>query len=118
MSEFTIAGQTYRYAKRMPAMTQLHVIRKFGPAMKRAQARGSEEIVEVFGEMSDADAEYVAKACLACLTRKQGETWVSVWNEVANAPQYDDIQANALFELASVVMLTVFQGFSQGPLSA
>lgn len=112
--EFEVRGHQYRFYG-LPAMTQFHIIRKFGPAMKEAATRGGTTLLETFAALSDPDCEFVVARCLAACKRRSGDSWADVWNKSANQPIFDDITAVDLMDIAANVMEDSFKSFFPEP---
>lgn len=86
MSEFAVDGQTYR-SNKMPARTQLHVLRRMAPIIGPLQSLtvGADPMAalpafaEAVGSLSDEATDYIMDNCLASVDRKQGETgWAKI----------------------------------------
>lgn len=117
-TEFEVGGQKYRFDG-LSAMEQFHVLRKFGPAMRQAQAQGASAILDVFAHMSDQDSEYVIGACLGAVRRAQpGGGWAAVWSSQAKRPMFDDLNAANLIAISAQVMELSFAAFFPSPGSA
>lgn len=117
-TEFEVGGCRYRFDG-IDAMTQFHVLRKFGPAMRTAQQNGASAIIDVFSQMTDADSEFVVNACMNAVKREQpGGGWAPVWNTQARRPMFEDLNAVALISISSRVMEISFASFFPSPGSA
>jgi hypothetical protein len=114
--EFEVRGHQYAYGK-MDAMTQFHVICKFGPAMKVAAERGGTTLLETFAALSDQDREFVVSRCLSAVKRRSGDGWADIWNRHANGPNFEDMTAIEFMDIASQVMEESFRDFFPEPLS-
>jgi hypothetical protein len=108
--EFEVGGHRYAYGK-MDAMTQFHVICKFGPAMKRAAESGGTTILETFGALSDQDREFIVSRCLAVVKRQSGDRWADVWERSAGRLMFEDINALSIMDISSKVMEESFRDF-------
>ena len=119
--EFEVGGHVYRH-RPMPAMTQLLVLKRFGPASAAAQAAGNGEaaLITVFPHMSDADAEFVIASCLSSVERQidGGLGWAKVWNPAAKMPAFEDIHVMAMVDIAAEVLTQSFSRFFPGRPSA
>jgi hypothetical protein len=98
-SEATIGERTYRFA-RLDTFSQLHVLRRLGPAFvgaipalmafldtsaatpedRKAEVleellRGIPSMVAALSEMSDESVEYVVNKCFTAVYVQQGQTW-------------------------------------------
>lgn len=112
MSEFEVRGNTYLFVKQsMDAMTQFHVICKFGPAMKLSAQRGGTTLLETFAALSDEDREFVVSRCLGSVKKKSGTGWAVVWDKQANALLFQDMNALDLLDISTHVMEQSFRDF-------
>lgn len=109
-TEFEVRGNKY-VTGRMDAMTQFHVICKFGPAMRVAAERGATALLETFAALSDQDREFVIIKCLSTVQRQTGDSWQTVWNKQANRPQFEDLMALDLMDISAQVMEESFRDF-------
>jgi hypothetical protein len=144
MSEFAVAGQTYRTTK-IDAMRQFHLSRKIAPVIpalipvfaklaESQKANGSKDakplssdlvamasLFEPFAEavatMSDETAEYVMGTCLSVVSRQQGTTWSPVWNDRQKVCMFDDIDSGVMLQLAAYVVRESLGPFLAGLLS-
>jgi hypothetical protein len=115
-TEFEVGGHKYVFTQ-MDAMTQFHVICKFGPAMKAAALKGGTTMLETFAELTDSDREFVITKCLSRVKRQveNGGGWADIWDKRINSPAYQDINALHLMDISSKVMEESFEAFFPEP---
>lgn len=111
MADFSVGGQSYK-SGRMDCFVQNHVARRLAPLipcagrvyLSMASAENGADpllamapIMDVFSKISDADADYIIKSCLAVTQRRQGDLWAPCLN--GSAVMFQDIN---LFELYAI----------------
>jgi len=96
---------------RMTAMEQFKVARKLGPALPVLEGiiadRNSGKDTTVLAilmmsKLSDVDAQIVTEACLAAVTRKQGDIQAKVM--VSGNMMFQDIDVTAIIQLVTAVI--------------
>jgi len=112
MAEFTVKGVDYRSGK-MPARTQVHVLRRMAPIMGPLQALSAGiapqgafvAMAEAIAALSDEAADYILDHCLAVVERKQGEAvWSKIKPNAGPGLQFADIDMMAMLQIASNVL--------------
>lgn len=116
MIDFKVGDYNYR-AQKMDAMTQFHVMCKFGPAMNKSATSGGETMLDVFSHMSDVDREYIINETLAIVQREQNGQWANIWNKQVKRPMFEDINAVHVMDISSNVMDGTFKDFFPAPQS-
>lgn len=111
----TIAGNEYQFG-RLNAFQQLHVSRRLvpilgalaaaGPALVAAAQEGDDDLTAFMAAvgpavagMSDADVDYVIKACLGVTSRRSGERWSPVLTRDSQI-LFSDIDMTVMLRLA------------------
>jgi hypothetical protein len=117
-AEFEVGDYKYR-TKRMSAMTQFAVMRKFGPAMRKAHEDGRTTPLESFAELNDEDNDFVISRCMMNAERQdpKSEMWSGIWSEARKEPMFTDINGLHLLQICALVMEDVFADFSPAPRS-
>ncbi len=128
MAEHEINGIAYRVAP-INAMTQFKVAKRLmpviGPVLQAATpvikggglsqvdalASLFEPLSDAVSRLSDADADYIIATCLAAVTRQDGQGWVTIWNQRAGCPQYQDISLPVMLQLVAFVIMDQLEGF-------
>ena len=127
MSDFVVGDKTYRAGK-IPAMVQLNVARRLAPIVAAlvASKKPDDDVVTItdlagpmadaFSKMADQDVEYVMAKCLSVVSvRRDGDTgWVRIWNDAANAPQFEDIDLVTMVTIVSEVVKQQLGPFGSG----
>ncbi|OYW34860.1 MAG: hypothetical protein B7Z41_00825 [Rhizobiales bacterium 12-66-7] len=123
--EFKVGAHNYRSSK-LDAFKQLHVARRIAPvlgelapAMKALMGAASGKkagvpldaisavlpLTKAIAAMPEEDCNYVLAACLSVVEREVGNVgWQRVWNQQAQALQYQDIEAPEMIMLAANVI--------------
>lgn len=107
-SEFTVGAHSYR-ADSLDAFTQLHIGRRLSPLIAAmAESDGSQaQVLAVLGMASQADVDYVLRASLGVVKRKNGAVWAPIYHMDAGRLMFEDINGIELLDIAS----SVVQGF-------
>ncbi|MFG1429178.1 phage tail assembly chaperone [Roseixanthobacter glucoisosaccharinicivorans] len=122
--EFKVGAHNYRSSK-LDAFKQLHVARRIAPVlgelapamkalMSAAGKRSADQadaisavlpLTRAIAAMPEEDCNYVLAACLSVVEREVGNVgWQRVWNQQAQALQYQDIEAPEMIMLAANVI--------------
>lgn len=132
MNEFEIGGHTYK-ARKMDAMTQLHVTRRLSPLIgafkdalpKREEGQGLSlmdvqiaPLASALSGMPDDVVDYVISNTLSLVQRKMDgdRGWAPVWTPVAKRPMFDDIGMIDMLSICIRVVLDNIGPFSLGDL--
>lgn len=125
MSEIEIGGHTYQIG-RLDVFKQFFVVRKLAPALPAFASvfNPREDGRDItgplfaigFGQLPDADAEFVLNTCLDAVSRRDGAGWAPVKMRGANGSatpslMYQDLTLRQVFELAKAVMVENLDGF-------
>ncbi|MGG6461397.1 phage tail assembly chaperone [Solilutibacter silvestris] len=117
--DFNIGSNTYRSGK-MDAMKQLHVARRLAPFIGQLVGVSDKNLItrltEAASKLSDEDCDYVIKSCMAVTKRQQGDAWSPVMNGAGF--QFDDIDLQAMLQIASHVLQDNLSGFFSGIVQA
>lgn len=130
--EIEINGVQYRVGP-MDTFVQFHVARRLGPVLMEftdalantdaAKLSAEQWIARVFGpvmgvvsRMSDADAEYILRACLATVERKDGDRWALVQRN--GNLMYSDVLMDTMLKLTIFVVRETLGPFLPEALAA
>ncbi len=136
MTEFDLAGNTYRFGK-MTAFQQFHVSRRIAPIIPTlvpvfvkisqdgnllADLPGLAEVLQPFADglaaMSDEASEYVMSNCLSVVQRKHSNGWTAVWNSNAKVCMFDDMDLGTIIQIVVRVIQDSLGPFIQGLLTS
>lgn len=126
MAEFPVAGVQYRCGK-LDARKQFHVARRLAVILDKlaphfANGAGIGEggadligpLAEAVAGMKDEDVDYILDACLAVVERKDGQSWIHVFNASSKRLQYQDIDMVGMLTMAANVIQENLGGFTDG----
>ena len=135
MAEFEIAGVEYSSGK-LNAFQQLHLSRRLAPIIPKLLpaflglqgvkvgdkfttdlpklADALEPFAEEIARMPEADVDYIIGLTMSVVRRKQGPTWVRIWNDAAKVLQFDDIELPTLIEICVKVIVDNLGPFMAG----
>jgi hypothetical protein len=129
MSEITVKDHVYKTG-RLDAFTQLHIVRRLGPALIVAgvsievlksgtklylqdMVRMAEPVMSFVGQMREEDVDYILLSCLRVIQRKEGDRWMSI-NSGTRDLQYNDIDMIVLLRLVVEVLKDNIGSFLTG----
>lgn len=121
MEPLIIRGESYRASGKLNAITQLHVVRRLGPALLvvgltlNALREGLKPdmgdilaaggpVVEMLANMKEEDFNYVTYACLGVIERQQDGKWAPVFVQPANKLMFADMDFAVLIRLIVAVL--------------
>lgn len=68
-------------------------------------------LADALSKLSDADCEYIIGCCMDVVTRRQGPTWVRIWNSASARPMFDDIDLPVLMSLTVRTLMENLSNF-------
>lgn len=118
MIDFQIGEQQYR-ADALDAFTQLHIGRRLSPWLAAmAESDGSQaQILAVLGQAPQADIDYVLRAVLGVVKRKNGAVWAPIYHAEAGRLMFEDISGIELLDIAAGVVQDFLGPFFLGLVS-
>lgn len=130
--EFSIDGNDFRAGK-LDAFKQFHLSRKIAPVIPSllpmyveiskggdlskdlsALAALLQPFADGIADLSDESSEYIMATCLSVVKRKQGETWVPIWNNSGKVCMFDDIDLGMMMRICLQVIQDSLGSFIQG----
>lgn len=122
--ELQIEGITYQIGS-LDAFSQLHVVRKLGPALPIVEGLVSERnagkdvtllVVLILSKLTDEETEYVINKCMSVVSRKQDQGWARV--HVNGALMFSDTTMQAIIQLTAQCIVTNLGDFFRTALAS
>ncbi len=124
--DIEIDGVAYRTFGTINTIDQFMVAKRLGPVVgalgtlltdpsKRDFDTLLPAIVDGISKIPDDDCLYVFDKCLGMVQRKEGDTWVGVWNRQARQLQYASTPLPTMLRLVFEVIQEVLGSFTPAP---